>query len=1159
MYHRNRSVLVAIWVIGLLLTLIWQPMQSSYAQDPSERKPPAPLDSQRPDNLADANPTRPGSTARTHAELATQIEPTALKNTTTLIVELSEKSVVTTTGSTLQPSAIRAQIARVENAQLNALSAMSTVGIGYRLLYNPQRVFSGLIIEADADAIPAIKQIPGVVDVYPAGVGTIENANSVPFMGGDTVWQAGYTGNGIRIAVIDTGIDYEHYNFDGNGPGTVFPTTKIAGGYDFVGDSWHPDTSPTLVPDLDPMDQQGHGTHMAGTIAGYGIDSGGNTYLGPWNNTTPFGTMNIGPGWAPEATLYALKVGADHEFVSEAGVIAALEWAIDPNGDGDFSDQMDVVNMSIGSGFGDVNRGWTIAANNAAQAGMIVVASATNYGDTYFMQGDPATADWAISVGASDDGNNGGLTADTLWSGSARGPQIQSNPTAIALKPDIVAPGISIFSSQLGTINGGVNGTGTSSASAQVSGAMALLRQQHSDWSVAELKALVMNTATHDLFYNNNLTPPTYGPGRVGAGRLDGANALDTDVIAYNATRPELVSVSFGLLNVVSATTFQRTITVENKGNTTLTYDVTYLPMVQADDDDGGLTPGIGDGGPGVTMGVSPASVTVAPGSTATLTVSLTVDPAAMTRPYTHDPTVLEVFPLFLRYWLAEEAGYAVLTPTTPGPATLRVPVYAAPRPASTMSAAVNPVMAPGTSGTANIPLAGTDVFTGPMQPYDEMSLVSAFELLQVSASQGSLSGMQNSADLQYIGLATDHLAQGSNLSNTLLFFGLSTYGEWSTLATPTRFEVYIDPNQDGVSDYVLWNGTVTGTIFGSAASDELFVFLDNLNTPGTPIDNVETSVNAYAPSAAQGNPNTVAFQNNVVFLPLFASHIAEFVPGDTTFDFWVASYYKDELIDLSEVMTYDIEATGIDLSSGTGLWSLTLYDDWDGSSIPVAYDWAQYAGLNPPCILLLHHHNVPGTRAEIVCLTPDITSDVSLTKQVSNPTPAPGDTVVFTLTVTNQASTPSPNIIVDDQLPVDLTYVSHVASQGSYSPFSGQWTVGSLAAGGSATLDITVIVDSSAEITNIGVARPAVGTDLTPDDNIARAVLNQVPGGDPGSAAGLSDDAQGSAITELPATGYAPQADSSESDGIRFFMALGMLLLLVGVIGFYFRDRLRA
>ncbi len=1145
MHHKNHSVRVVLWMIGLLLVLSLAPLQPGYAQDPTGRQPPAPLDTQWLDNSANTNPTRPGpTTVRTYSELAARLEPSPLENVTTLIVELSEKSVIKTTGASLQPAAIHAQIARVENAQLNVLSTMSTVGIGYRLVYKPQRVFSGLIIEADPGAIPAIKQIPGVTDVYPAGVGTVENANSVPFLGGDTVWQAGFTGSGIRIAVIDTGIDYEHYNFGGNGPGTVFPTAKIAGGYDFVGDSWHPDTSPTLVPDPDPMDQQGHGTHMAGTIAGYGIDSGGNTYLGPWDNTTPFGTMVIGPGLAPEATLYALKVGATSSYVSEAGVIAALEWAVDPNGDGDFSDQMDVVNLSIGTGFGDVNRGWTIASNNAAQAGVIVVASATNYGDTYFMQGDPATADWAISVGASDDGNNGGPTADTLWSDSARGPQIQSNPAAIALKPDIVAPGVNILSSRQGTVNGGISGSGTSSASAEVAGAMALLREQHPDWLVAELKALLMNTATHDLFYNNNLTPPTFGPGRVGAGRLDAANALDSDVIAYNAARPELVSVSFGLLNVVSATTFQKTITVENKGNTALTYDVTYVPMVHADDDDGGLTPGIGDGGPGVTMTVSPTSVTVTPGGTATLTVSLTVDPAAMTRPYTHDPTVGEMYPIIWRYWLAEEAGYVNLTPTAPGPATLRVPVYAAPRPSATMSAAVNPVMAPGTSGTVNIPLTGTDVFTGPMQPYDEMSLVSAFELMQVSASQGSLSGMQNSADLQYIGLATDYLTQGSNLSNTQLYFGFSTYGEWSTLAEPTRFEVYIDPDQDGVSDYMLWNGTVLGTFFGLTPSDEFIVFLDNLNTPGIAIDDVETAINGYAPSGPLGNPNTVAFQNNVVFLPLYASDIAEFVPGDTTFNFWVASYYKDELVDLSEVMTYDIEATGIDLASGATFWGLTLYDDWDGVAIPVTYDWTQYAGLNPPCILLLHHHNIPGTRAEPVCLTVDITSDVSLTKRVDNATPDTGDTVVFTLTVTNQASTPSPNIVVDDQLPAGLTYVAHVTSQGSYSPFSGQWTVGALAAGGSATLDITVIIDSSAEIVNIGVARPAVGTDLTPDDNIARAVLNQVPGGDGGASDSATQD---SAITELPATGYAPPAESANPSAIWLVRGAIALILIVG------------
>ena len=153
-----------------------------------------------------------------------------------------------------------------------------------------------------------------------------DNTAGVPYIGAPQAWQnTGKTGKGVKIAVIDTGVDYTHANFGGPGtpaaftgnngtiiePGT-FPTAKVIGGWDFVGDDYDSDSSDPAKtiphPDPDPLDCNGHGSHVAGTAAGFGILSNGEQYKGAYNASTYSNSFTIGPGVAPNAKILAYRV-----------------------------------------------------------------------------------------------------------------------------------------------------------------------------------------------------------------------------------------------------------------------------------------------------------------------------------------------------------------------------------------------------------------------------------------------------------------------------------------------------------------------------------------------------------------------------------------------------------------------------------------------------------------------------------------------------------------------------------------------------------------------------------------------------------------------------------------------------------------------------------
>ncbi|WP_086930373.1 S8 family peptidase [Agarilytica rhodophyticola] len=255
----------------------------------------------------------------------------------------------------------------------------------------------GFTVYATSEKVSKMTNVSGVSAIMKKHNHSRHRDHSTPWVGGSVAHSSGLTGAGQRIAIIDSGLDYIHRDFGGSGdysnndvavvePGS-FPTARVIDGHDFVGREYDARfaASSTPQPDADPFDDGRHGTHVSGIAAGNGVDG------------------VVGTGIAPDASLIAYKVfGADG---STNVTSDAIERAMDPNGDGDTSDKVDVINMSLGSPFGNPNDETSRAAQNASDAGIVVVASAGNSGNGIpFISGSPGAAEDVVTVASSVSG-----------------------------------------------------------------------------------------------------------------------------------------------------------------------------------------------------------------------------------------------------------------------------------------------------------------------------------------------------------------------------------------------------------------------------------------------------------------------------------------------------------------------------------------------------------------------------------------------------------------------------------------------------------------------------------------------------------------------------------------------------------------------------------
>ncbi len=279
---------------------------------------------------------------------------------------------------------------------------------------------------------------------------------SVPLIRAPQVWDAGFTGRGVKVAIVDTGIDPDHPDFAG----------RVAAYTSFVGG--------------DGRDDHGHGTHVAGIVAGSGSASGGRY-----------------KGVAPEAVLYSAKVLRADGSGMMSDVMAGVEWAVEQG--------VRVINLSLGTpGPCDGTDALSTMCDAAVDRGIVVCVAAGNTGPSPRTVGSPGCARKVITVGATND-------RDEVASFSSRGPTADGR-----VKPDVVFPGVDIVSCRAAGTSMGTpvderytRASGTSMATPHATGVAALLLEAYPDLTPAQVKARITSTAA-DL----GLDPNIQGSGR---------------------------------------------------------------------------------------------------------------------------------------------------------------------------------------------------------------------------------------------------------------------------------------------------------------------------------------------------------------------------------------------------------------------------------------------------------------------------------------------------------------------------------------------------------------------------------------------------------------------------------------------------------------------
>jgi minor extracellular serine protease Vpr len=789
-----------------------------------------------------------------------------------------------------------------------------------------QHAVNGITVQVAPGKLAAVATIPGVVAVKPVLTYHTDNVESVPFIGADATWGGtpGFAGEGIKVFVIDTGVDYTHADFGGPGTAAAFndafahstepanpaffgpAAPKVKGGTDLVGDHYNAnDPNSVPVPDPNPLDCNGHGTHTSGTATGFGVALDGQTFHGPYDASTAARPFIVGPGVAPLADLYHVRVfgcAGSTNVVTEA-----IDYAV--------AHGADVISMSLGADFGIADTADAEASQHAQEAGVIVVAASGNAGNIPYITSSPASGDKTVSVAAVDShagfpgadvalstgtsiraidangaafadgttlpvavlrtssgaislgcnpaeytaagvagklvvtrrgvcarvaravfGQKAGAAAVLMINNAAglppfEGP-ITSNPdtgepftvtipflgtgstTAAAflaanggtarltnafianptfrrsasfssagarsgdghLKPDISAPGVSVFSAGIGTGNSGFFLSGTSMATPHVAGSAALALQAHPGWDPDDVRKAMVNAADPSQLLG-------FVPRRNGAGLVQPFAATRSTVVATSGN--DEPNVSFGVAEFDRDFTGSKVIKLRNLGSRRASFTVSATPV---------------NGSPH-TVSVSPSTIAIQPGASATVQVTLNV-PAATTG----DASAFR------------EAGgivsFSPATATSNNGIGLSVPYLLVPRARSLVATEISDDFGPARPSAFAEVRNNSRAVAGTADFY-------AWALRGRNRAAGS-------AGLRAVGAQSFDAGPGLG---QLVVFAVNTFGAWSSPST-TIFSVFIDVNGDGNADFLVQTADL-GLFTGTGFTGEVVSAAFNLNTGG--------------------------------------------------------------------------------------------------------------------------------------------------------------------------------------------------------------------------------------------------------------------------------------------------------------------------------------
>ena len=348
------------------------------------------------------------------------------------------------------------------------------------------RLINAVAATLPASASRALSLAPGVREVSDNAAVTLASTTYVPSSDADSLynieiavgarqrWSKGWTGRGVDIALVDSGV----------APVAGIKAGNLVYGPDLTPESQNKDTA--------NLDTYGHGTHLAGIIAGH--DAAVTDVVGANNNSTDF------LGVAPDARVVSVKVADYHGNSDVSQVIAGIDWVVQHAHDNGMN--VRVLNLAFGT---DSSQAYTsdplaYAAEQAWKRGIVVVTSAGNTGATTGRMTDPAVDPYVLAVGADDTHGSTSSSDDTIPSFSSTGDGVRN--------PDLVAPGVHVQSLRVPgsyvDVNYGATatigdrffrGSGTSQAAAVASGAVALLLQQYPTLTPDQVKYLLMGNA----------------------------------------------------------------------------------------------------------------------------------------------------------------------------------------------------------------------------------------------------------------------------------------------------------------------------------------------------------------------------------------------------------------------------------------------------------------------------------------------------------------------------------------------------------------------------------------------------------------------------------------------------------------------------------------